>query len=201
MGFRRRKSFRRKSKFRRRGGRTFVKKVKRVIQSQAEKKYIDVAADNTSFQSGVDQLIINPLPLGTGAQTSQRLGNKIFLRWIRVKLFLQSNGINDIAYRVAVVQARSNGFLNSDFPSLPWNLFDQERFIVYKDVDGVLNATPNGTPNRYLNVWVRVMKKMTFDSAASTIPFLPYYITICCNDSTLPSPIANYAIRSYFTDV
>lgn len=185
----------------------FVRRVNSAVRAVAEKKTVLIYfVDATAVQAGTDALFpcLNG-NIATGTTRETRIGNKIFGRYLKIRLAFSSNAVNNIIVRISLVRGRTaQGSLtvaNTPTGSIT-QFWDIEKFHVVLDTFITLNgADDSGNTEFVWNRTFKIMKQMVFDdSTANTLITNPYFLYITSNDSVLPSPIVTARVLFTFND-
>lgn len=194
--------FRRQRRYRRRP--TFGKRVRRVIMRTAETKFCNYSGVISPVQEGPDQYSLGISSIiETGTNKDKRIGNKIFMRGIHMKMALDSNGIDDVYIRVLLLKAKGvpTTVTNTDLPQTINDFVDREKWETYWDKTINLGlSSDNGRDKTFINKFVKVNRNVLYDNptGSSNLPFL---FVALSNDAVLPSPTINFSCRIFFKDI
>lgn len=181
----------------------FNRRVRRVVRKMSETKYVDFEYGVFSVQAPPDPALVDCLAnIANGTGRNQKVGLKIFVRYLRFNILLDTNGQPDIYMRMSLVQAKTNGLTASSFLSTANGFWDLERFNVISDQwFNMGDSAENGMDKRIFTKTFRVMKTFTYDSTTAATPFLPLYLVFYSNDSVVPSPTLVITSRITFNDL
>lgn len=199
--------FRRKRKTRRgrRKRGPMVKLIKKVIQSQAEHKYIQfITADTSIVVSGNDQFRLTPVAEGTSRD--DRIGNNIKVSAIKGRFHIRtadSGVINNV--RVYIIQ-NSTDLVPSDLPGIG-DLFPliNEAGLSYKILyDRTFQMSLGIRENAYVNYFIsgRKLSMVKFEGAIASTFDKGEVIMFVVSDSIVADDITFSAVhRCMYTDL
>lgn len=206
MGYRyRKKNYRRKRRTVRRYKRTtFGQRVKKTLFRYAESKYQDYNSGNVTIGAGTRMFTVDPMQLAAGAGQGQRIGNKVYVTWIHVKIDVNSNAQPNEYIRFGFY--RWKGFAaipdNTFLPTDHLAFADQEEWTIIRDK--VFNVGDGGADGRnkvFKSMWIKINKTIQFDSPAVNTYAKPFIMFLNSNDGALPSPNGYLYFRIYFKDI
>lgn len=194
----------RKRRFKRRPN--FKKKVLKIINNAAEKKYTDVSTSISSLV-GASPLIAVLNDLTVGTNFAQRIGNKVSLKTIvcniRIRNILPTT-MNASSVRVYVIQSLSD----LDPIQLPTTVFDHmpplnASLTLYKvlfDRHYDMSTGVNGAKNFTIKLRPpRALSHVNWSGANITLGTITCHII---TDNAVPLALsANIESRFYFTDI
>lgn len=203
MKYARRRSYRRRRPIRRRiAKRRFTRRVMRAFVAGAEKKYIDY--QGTTGGITTTGLLIPISGIAQGAGKSERVGNRVRFRYLKLSLTWIGNNVgNPLFVRTSVVRSRGPTLTVGDMPTGSINQpMDIEKVHVYRDYHRTLggDATNNDNNNLQMSMVIRVFKDMLYDGTVNQ-PQRPFYLFLWSNDTITPSPFADYNMRLTYCDI
>lgn len=218
--FKRRNSLKRKRRsFRNKRGRTFKKRVKRVIQQTAEKKFIDVYSSRTvsgSISGTFDYLAPT---IAQGTTVSTRVGIQVTGRSLKLNLLFIANGSSTLITRVKIIVGTWRDYQVSSPTSailLSNDSLQQISFNVREDLQNKewtpmyqrdIMLANNGEDNFYpaqklikLSFTGKKLphKKRTFNSGG--LADNQYFLYLQTDQAVNP-PVCYYGYRYTYTDV
>lgn len=188
----------------RRGFRSFTRRLKRGLNSVAEKKYMYRDVGNTSVQNA--GLLINVNDIAQGSTKYTRVGNKVQSRFLKVRMSVFANTVNQTVCRFAVIRGRTYGLTVGDCPTNDaWQMFDTDKWEVIYDklfsffYDNSVTYTPWA---KHFTLTFNLKKYSLVFNDTNTPPVTnPIYVYVWANDSVLPSPFIQGSYVYTFTDV
>jgi len=188
-----RNSFRKRSSFKR--------KVMKVLG--VEKKTFFVTVADTTVTT--TPLIVSLDFIAQGVGKFQRIGNKISVRYIKLRFTVSSASAANNVFRWAVLQWRGAP-QNPVAADLPAGQFDQfipvEKWHIYRDMRTVLADTQvnTDTNTKFFTLTVPIFKEHTyFDNGTQANK--PFYFCIWSNDVITPSPHFSMNAVLTYTDI
>lgn len=198
----RRRFSRRLKPFRRRLNKSrFRRRVIRAVNSFSDKKVKYFTRYNESVNNSGS--LYHPLEdINVGSAENERIGNKIFLRYVKVQWEMFDNASATLSYRFSVVQRRDNAIGLSQAPTTntaqPWDL---SRWVVLYDMPFRLDSTE--LQNRTFSKVFKIMKSVTYDASFNTITNMPNDVSFFfwSADVVVPSPILNFGVTITYNDL
>lgn len=223
---RRKRSFRRSRRFRRgrktrmafakgtvRTSRSF-RRFGRQLNAHAEKKIVTFIGALAGYSVQNTGYIVVAPTIVRGTDGNQRIGNKVFIRYLVFKFILDTNNTGTNEIRISFVWPRDKTYASlANCPTS--NLlaeWDTEKFIILYDKILVMGQPLNPTVNayqyqnarpttKYIYRSHKIMKSFEFDNTTnSPIESFPFMF-LWSVDALLPSPIVFYNTKITFTDV
>lgn len=196
------KIYKRKRTYRRKM--TFQKRVRKTVYRMADKKYQDVAISQEVGVSGYYFNLTSAIDSGSG--NNQRIGNKINLRYVCLRLNLNSQNEDGIFMRVAVVRQRSAGLNLAALPTgsnADSAFIDIERFEILGDtVYSLGDADANGMNKKFYKRTFRIMKQLIYDDNIGTNQITNQIgLFLWSNDIVTTGLNVVGNVRMYYTDV
>jgi len=153
-----------------------VKAVKKIAAQSGEVKYRDVAFDDNDIYNGFPATLSTLLTIAQGDSVSQREGDKLLLKNIRWRGYLESKDTNQsqvvrmLMYQTtdgAANVAELNSIKPDDF--LPRGDATNQRYKILLDKTLTLNC--NGSPcKKFFNFSINNMKKqISYEAASSNV--------------------------------
>lgn len=186
-----------------------VRRFGRMLSRFSESK-VKTDVFNNSVQTSGLSISIPSITQGTGR--TQRVGNKIFIRYMKIKGYINENKSNTGLIRMALVWPRRIDVAIGDFPTSSYTQpFDLDKFTIIWDKYVPLASAYNlgtgaGVENqgtlsvRPVTVTVPIMKSYVYDDNANypqqPLPFLFLWSA----DSIAPSPFFDASTTVTFTD-
>lgn len=186
----------------------YKRRLFRQMNTMAEVKYF---SSSTTAISGITTagLPLTWLFPAQGLDRDDRVGNKIFVRYMVLKIHIENNNTNtpNCWYRMLVVIPKNVSFGALNLPSTGYGQVDLDKFTVLKDKRIMIsqqNVAISATDwQRQHTVKLKIMKTFTFDDASGTTPIEPTPIVFLWGaHSVVPAPrvIDRYFFVSY-TDI
>lgn len=203
--FKKKRSVSRKRRFRRRfpNRKRFARRVMRVVNTTAEKKISTITGGATTLTINNGGIAYPCVQIVQGTGRGARVGNKIFVRYIRINATFYSNDAANVVWRTSLVRSRGPNALIGDFPTSYENQnYDIDKFIVIWDHyfhTGNMNTTDKGIIHFRKSTYVGASQTFN-DNVSSEATNGQFYWFVWTNDSIVPSPYMQYEIQTTFTD-
>lgn len=202
------RNFKRRVTFRKKSFKRFAKRVNKAVCYKAEKKYVDFGFENAIGNSGI---LVNLTEIITnGSQIQNRIGNKIKLRYLKIKFSLDSANEDLFFGRFAILRGRTAGLTGADVPTGDGayiQFFDIEKFeIVWERTFNLGDTDINGRNKTFFNKTLRIFKEIMFNTGVVAPAVLspvtnPYFLYYWTNDVVLTTNNVRGVVRMYFNDI
>lgn len=177
------------------------------LNAFAEKKIVTFdGSGGTNIQSS--GLVVGSYAISQGTGRTQRVGNKVFIRYVKLKGFIYENASATGMVRVAAVWPRNTALTVGDLPFSYSQPIDPDRWTVIFDklipMQVVSTANPiNYGSNSYIPIdyTLKVFKTMMYDDTSTTTQDTGPVFYFYSSDSLAPSPYISYHLSVTFTDV
>lgn len=190
---------------------TFARKVKKIVNSQSETKYIDISIGGTASSSsfyGVDFITNGNFPIGSGH--NQRIGDKIRVLSLRYILQVQpGDAFNTL--RTMIVSRPRAALITSGPPAIPVLLgqANTDTFDIHRDFLTYLHFMPvNGSTSDAAGQYkqyrgkIRINRMVEFDGG-DALPMRGPTIGLQfhSDSSVVPHPGVYGSVRVYYKDL
>lgn len=199
----RKRYFKRRRNYRRKFKSSFVKKTKYAINKLAEKKTHFVVVNGGDINA--QWLVTRPIAgMGQGTQKNQRVGNKVFIRYINARFRIDQNSSDTPYVRVLFVRPRTNALANGDLPGLAHVHADLQLFDILYDrmhYFGIPNTPQTGLEEKIVSKTFKIMKSVIFNDTVTNPVVNDHWLCFWSPDLIAPSPLLYAEICTTFTDV
>jgi len=197
---------------------TFVKRVERVIQGEAEHKFGDYHQGVVTIVPATTQVKAFTQYPAVGAPYNGRIGDKIRVVSLKSRIWLTAgDAYNRVRLTIFAWSQGSSGATPptaadvyedaSSSPNALVSYFNTDRLRA-KNVKIMWDKTfafnpPNGTNQmvKLQNVFFKMNRNMAFDSATGAVRTYTYWILATSDSALAPSPTFDFYTRMTWTDV
>lgn len=138
-----------------------------------------------------------------GVTNGSRIGNRVRLRYARLRMVLYSNDANDIVWRVAIVRSRGPLLALADMPlSSAVSVFDFDKMELLWERTihtAFMDTTDRGIVPINKTLWLN--RTVIYDDTNNTPIKGQYYLFIWASDIVVPSPYVQFTVVTSFIDV